>query len=248
MYNKVLVISDNSYLCKELIGIIKRKQYKGVNFTFSISPGSNTDAFRSLDMAINTYNLKDPKDLEYIIHHFNLVLSIHCKQLFPKILTERIKCINVHPGYNPLNRGWYPQVFSIINNLPVGATIHEIDEHLDHGNIIARSFVEKYNFDTSETLYNRILKKELDLLESNLDNIINENYQITEPENDGNIYLKKDFNNLLEIDLNEATTAGKLIDKLRALTHGNYRNAYFIDPDTNKKIHIGITLTPETDE
>ena len=55
--------------------------------------------------------------------------------------------------------------------------------------------------------------------------------------------LKKDFNDLLELDLDESTTVRKVIDKLRALTHGNYNNAYFIDDITGQKIYIGVTLS-----
>ena len=158
-------------------------------------------------------------------------------------LISKLKCINIHPGYNPYNRGWYPQVFSIIHNLPIGATIHEIDEKLDHGAIIDREIVEKYSYDTSETLYNRILTKEIELLEKNIESIIFNTYQVIIPESEGNLSLKKDFNDLLELDLDESTTVRKVIDKLRALTHGNYNNAYFIDDITGQKIYIGVTLS-----
>jgi methionyl-tRNA formyltransferase len=156
-----------------------------------------------------------------------------------------VKCINIHPGFNPINRGWYPQVFSIINKLPVGATIHEIDEKLDHGNIIAREFVNKESYDTSESLYNKIVDKEIELLELNIENIISGNFKVTVPEEEGNLNLKKDFNKLLELDLEEQISVGDLINRLRALTHGDFNNAYFIDPSTGKKIFIRINLKPE---
>ncbi len=36
------------------------------------------------------------------------------------------------------NRGWFPQAFSIIDGQKVGVTIHEIDDQLNHGPIIAQ--------------------------------------------------------------------------------------------------------------
>ena len=39
-----------------------------------------------------------------------------------------------------------------------------------------------------------------------------------------------------------------LIDKLRALTHGSFKNAFFFDPETKKKIYVRISLNAETDE
>ncbi len=65
-----------------------------------------------------------------------LFISLHCKQIFPQRLTDNYRCINIHPGYNPYNRGWFPQVFSILNKNTAGVTIHEIDQELDHGPII----------------------------------------------------------------------------------------------------------------
>jgi hypothetical protein len=35
------------------------------------------------------------------------------------------------------------------------------------------------------------------------------------------------------------------IDYLRAMTHGEYMNAWFKDPATGKKVYIKITLQPE---
>ena len=135
-----------------------------------------------------------------------------------------------------------------MHDLPIGATIHEIDTELDHGNIIARAFVTKESFDTSETLYQKIITKEVELLNSYLEAILENEYQTLVPENAGNLFLKKDFNDQLELNLQQQLTMGEFINKLRALTHGNFNNAYFIDPDSGKKIHVGITLKPENND
>lgn len=245
MYKNVLIISDNQYLSKEFHEITKEFSFENTSFSYSISPFSNIEKFNFIEVAkISIFNLKVDKDIDYIINNYDLVISLHCKQLFPSKLVKSIKCINVHPGYNPINRGWYPQVFAILYNLPVGATIHEIDELLDHGPIIAREFVEKTSYDTSSSLYNKILQKELSLIRKNLKNIVNNTYQIQSPELEGNLYLKKDFNRLLELNMDEELSTKALIDKLRALTHENYDNAYFIDKATGKKIFVRIILNP----
>ncbi len=249
MYKNVLIISDNLSLCKEFYALLQKKNFNAINFTFSISPFSKLDTFKvdpSVDVSV--FNLKKQTDVDEIITNFDLIISIHCKQIFPEDLVTKVKCVNVHPGYNPINRGWYPQVFSIIKDLPIGATIHEIDKELDHGRVIARSFVEKQPFDTSGSLYNKIILKELELLDLHLDSIIHNNYQGILPENEGNLFLKKDFNDLLQLNLDETSTVGKTIDKLRALTHGDFKNAYFIDEKSGNKIFVSILLTPEINE
>jgi methionyl-tRNA formyltransferase len=245
MLKKVLIISDNIFLCKKLNCLFfnYKKKY---DFTFSTSPySSSVDFNNELNEEVIVFNLKENNDIKFITMNYNLVLSIHCKQLFPKELFGNIKCINIHPGYNPINRGWYPQVFAIANNLPTGATIHEIDEKIDHGNIIARSFVNVEIFDTSKTLYDKILSKEIELVRDNLDTILNESYDTFLPEEEGQVYLKKDFRQLCELNLNESATTFQIINKLRALSHGSFENAYFIDPESGKKIYVSIDLKPE---
>lgn len=251
MNKNVLVISDNSYMRGRIIELIEKKQIVGCNFSFSMTPLSQAVTQKNVGemcesrFEIAEFNLKNENDVKKIIETFDLVISMHCKQIFPPSLTKNVRCVNVHPGYNPINRGWYPQVFAIINDVPIGATIHEIDDQLDHGAIIAREFVKKNNFDTSKTLYDKILEKEIELLESWLERIVHNNYVPKIPENEGNLYLKRDFKNLLKIDLTEPVTMGQAINRLRALTHGSFKNAYFIDEKTRKKVFLGISFEIE---
>lgn len=246
MYKNILIISDNIYLCKEFEKIVAENNFQNINWSFSISPFSNFKTFSTvLKNKVSQIDLRIEKEVQIICENYNLVISLHCKQIFPPNLVGKLKCINVHPGYNPINRGWFPQVFSIINDTKIGATIHEIDNNLDHGDIIAREFVQKDSWDTSESLYEKILKTELELIRKNIKNIIENNYKIIKPENEGYLFLKEDFNNLCNIDLEKVQTIGETLNLFRALTHGDFKNAYFIDKLTNKKIFISIKLNNE---
>ncbi len=241
MHRNILIISDNIYLSYEFEKIIFSSEFQMYNWNFSISSSSNKNDFSSiLKSKINKYDLKNRDEVNTIIELYDLVISIHCKQIFPENLVNNVKCINIHPGYNPINIGWYPQVFAIINNLSIRATIHEIDNELDNGNIIDREFVKKEVWDTSLSLYDKILKKELELIKKNLINILQDCYKTQVPENIGNLFLKKDFNELCKIDLDEKLTMRQAIDKLRALTHGEFANAYFIEPSSKRKIFVSI--------
>lgn len=242
MYKNILIVSDNVNLCKQLLPILAL--YKDRNITFSTSPFSNKNSFEDeLKLQVCVVDMKDDLVVESIVNDYDLVISMHCKQIFPPKLIKAVKCINVHPGYNPINRGWYPQVFAIINDLPIGATIHEIDEYLDHGKIIARAFVDKSPTDTSLSLYNKITEKEIELVSDNIGNILNKTYETIIPENEGNLFLKKDFNKICELNLNEVKTVGETINMLRALTHGDFKNAFFIDPISGKKVYVSINLS-----
>ena len=55
-----------------------------------------------------------------------------------------------------------------MNKKPVGVTIHEMDVQIDHGPVIVRELVEIADSDTSYDVYQKILKKECELLEKYL--------------------------------------------------------------------------------
>lgn len=235
---KTLILTDNIILAEWMNSFVK--QYTNISlFKFYHSVGSEK-IFADSNMLISPLSLKD--SIEYILGNYNLVISLHCKQFFPKKLVNNVRCINVHPGYNPYNRGWYPQVFSIINNGVIGATIHEIDQKLDHGGIICREKVMKYNYDTSETLYNRVIEKEKELINKYFELILLNSYTKTEPEEEGTLFTKSDFEKICEIDMDEVNTYKSFYDKIRALSHGDYYNAWYIDKETGEKIYFKLLI------
>lgn len=241
MMINILIIIDNTLLYDRIKNIIIEKNRKDCNVVFKHS-SIKSEIWDHPDQ-LGVINVK--KKLDWIINNFNLVISVHCFQFFPKRLVENVRCINVHPGYNPINRGWYPQVFSIIHNLPVGATIHEMDEKLDHGSIIARKFVEKMAWDTSLSLYNRVLDMEIYLFKLFFNRIVDNKYKKINPENEGILYLKSDFFNFCEISLDQKGTFGEFYNLLRALSHGEYKNAFFKTED-GEKVYMKLKVEKES--
>lgn len=240
MSNKILVLTDNPYLLNGFKFIVEdiRSDHE---FVYRCSPTNKSMSdVRSNDM-VEPIDVKT--NVAFICSTFDLVISLHCKQIFPANLVHGVRCVNVHPGLNPYNRGWYPQVFSIINGLPAGATIHEIDEELDHGMIIAQREVRIESWDTSASLYSKVVQTELDLVREYLLEIIGNEYEKQAPTFEGNINLKKDFDDLLKIDLKKTATYGDVINHLRAVTFEGYRNAFFLD-ENGQKVYVEITLAP----
>lgn len=242
MPKPVLIISDNSLLVAALKHIIDEQGIaEEYTIDFACSPLSGHLLIADYKSEVlEPLNIKG--EHEVVAEKYGLVISLHCKQLFPSSLVRKVRCVNIHPGYNPYNRGWFPQVFSIINGLPLGATIHEIDEQLDHGAIIVREEVKIEKWDTSLAAYNRVIALEVEMLRNWFKRVLMDDYQTYKPEEEGNVNLKKDFNTLCEIDLNEQITCGEFIDRLRALSHPPYENSYFIDPETGKKVYVKFDL------
>ncbi|SDX79026.1 dTDP-4-amino-4,6-dideoxyglucose formyltransferase [Salimicrobium album] len=240
----ILVVTDNKVIFDEFKKMIYRKKTNH-NFVFRFSVKNQTFKKEfSKNKEFKEIDIK--KEAEWIVNNFDLVISLHSKQIFPEDIVNNVRCINVHPGFNPYNRGWYPQVFSIINDLPVGVTIHEMDSAVDHGPIILQEKVEIDQDETSLDVYEKIVGKEIELLALHFERIIENNYETYSPDSEGNVNWKKDFNKLCEIPLQEKATYEEVIKHLRALTHGNYKNAYFIN-NNGEKIYISVSLEKVVD-
>ena len=143
---KILIVTDNITQYTRVRDVFTKSPRNDLSVDYRHSPmdcsvWENIDGIEAIDVHRN---------VEWISTNYDLVISVHCLQFFPKNLVNNIRCINIHPGYNPINRGWYPQVFAIVHDLGIGATIHEMDEKLDNGPIIARELLTKLEWDTSE--------------------------------------------------------------------------------------------------
>ena len=229
---KTIILTDNSWaldLAKELNDI-----------------HGDIDVFQSPNgkMLPGVPKLNVRTQVSKIVEKYNLILSIHCMQIFPAALINQILCVNVHPGFNPYNRGWFPQVFSIINGLKAGVTIHEIDEQLDHGPIIAQKEYRIESWDTSISVYIKIMEIEREIVLENFSSIREGTYKSRLPSIEGNLNHKQDFDRLKRLDLDEQGVFRDFLNRLRALTHGDFKNAYYID-ESGKRIFIRVILEPE---
>lgn len=238
---RVCVISDNHAVCKKFMEIVSRKEFAEYSFDFYCSELNKNWNGENL-FEIKTIELK--KEEFCFFEKYELFISLHSKQVFPIELVKNYRCINIHPGYNPYNRGWYPQVFSIINKKPVGVTIHEMDEELDHGSIIFQELVEIREEDTSFDVYSKIIEKEIQMLSKYLKRILERDYTAFQMMEEGNLNTKKDFAELCKIDLQKKATYKEVIDVLRATTFQGCRNAYFYN-ENGEKIFISVRLEKE---
>ena len=238
---RLLVVSENQELSLYLKNEIEKNVFEHplkVDFCYT---SFNLNPQQMIEIGAKKINVKDEETIKKIIESYDLVFSLHCKQIFPKLLIENVCCINFHPGLNPHNRGWYPQAFSIINGLPVGSTIHLMDAEVDHGEIIAQKEVEITISDTSLEVYRKIIDAEKKLIHENLFDIIEGVFKTTKPDQDGNYNGIKDYNRLCKLDLKSVATFGEHLNLLRATTHGNFKNAYFFD-DNGKKYFVRVII------
>lgn len=242
MKRQVLLLTDNALQLERFRTLVAHQNTEHrLNTTLHYAYSAGNRAFEQQFAHVDWITPLRVKDrIEELKTTYNLIISLHCKQLFPATLVNAVRCVNVHPGLNPHNRGWFPQVFSIINGLPCGATIHEMNEELDRGPVIWQQEVPIFEHDTSFTAYHRILDAEIALLRLHLDDLIEGSYK-THPTASGNLNLKKDFDSLCALDLDHHGTLREHLNLLRALTHGDYANAWFRDRN-GKKVFVKTIL------
>jgi methionyl-tRNA formyltransferase len=233
----ILIVCDSAKLLPIVKNIISKEKFTGHLFTYA-----STSLQISRREKIKFIHVKKEYQKK-IIGFYELILSIHCKQIFPAGLVKAIRCVNIHPGLSPFNRGWYPHVFSIIDRTPTGATIHEMDETIDHGPVIAQKRVTVRAWETSANVYNKIVEAETILLKNNIRRIIDHKYKVKKVAN-GNLNTSADFKKLCELNIKKRMRLAEAIDLLRALTHPPYANAFFIDKTSGRKVYVDISLKP----
>ena len=239
---KCLLITDNGYLHRRYVALLREK-FPQLFPLFDFRRSFTSQRAKMYEEGIEKLSEINVKtEWPSIIAEYGMVFSLHCKQIFPPELVRGVQCINIHPGYNPINRGWYPQVFAINEGTVIGVTIHEMDEEIDRGKIIARQRVPIFSTDTSIDVYERVLDAEILLLEQNLLQIVENRYKAFSPETEGVYHSRKDFLNLCQLDVEKVMPLKQAINLLRSLTHGAYPNAYFID-ENGDKVFVKILLS-----
>ncbi len=204
----ILVLSDNHEVLDRARPIFEKRKVSHWTFT-------------------DSYSINPKSDYYHIQKYYDLVFSMHCKTIFPKILTSSVRCVNIHPGFCPYNRGMFPHVFSIVNGLPAGVTIHEMTDEIDLGPCIAQVEVKVKDCDTSGSLYERILDCEMELLDFMLPAIIQNSYKAFDYFDKGNYNSMEDFKRLCDFSSVTNESFPILFAKLRALSHPGYLNAHY---------------------
>ena len=126
----------------------------------------------------------------------DLIISFGYKKLIKKDIINSTRCpiINLHISYLPYNKGSHPNFWSFYDETPSGVTIHLIDQGLDTGPIIFQRYIKfnSRNYTFKETY--KILKKEIeDLFITNLEDILNYNWEPKDQIGKGSFHKKSEL-------------------------------------------------------
>ncbi|MEE9444158.1 MAG: formyltransferase family protein [Cocleimonas sp.] len=85
---------------------------------------------------LDTLDINGLKSLDFIQEiKADSLLAAHFNQLIKKPLLD-MKCLNIHPSLLPAFKGVDPVFYALLENQPIGVTLHEMAESFDTGDIL----------------------------------------------------------------------------------------------------------------
>ena len=176
-----------------------------------------------------------------------LIVSAGFRFIIPEDVLEvpDLGAVNLHPSYLPYNKGANPNVWSIIDDVPAGVSVHYMTSEVDAGPLIGRKQVPVNPDDDGQSLYRRLEKAQIELFKTHWPNIKAGTASSISTTENGTHHYKHEFTDLFELDLDKKQKIGDTIDLLRALTFPPYNNAYF--KEDNKKYYVEIDIIAESE-
>lgn len=150
-------------------------------------------------------------------------------------------CVNLHPAYLPYNRGAHPNVWSIVDGTPAGATLHWVDAGVDTGDVVARQPVAVEPVDTAATLYAKLEAACIALFDATWP-LVRAGCAPREPQpvGGGTAHRVADLARLDTLDLDERCTARELLARLRARTFAPHRGVTY--RDGGRQVEVTVSL------
>lgn len=156
---------------------------------------------------------------DWIFDNSDLVFSFGFGKKISKDIIDKIPLgiVNVHHSYRLRYRGRHGCSWSIINGEEHhGSSIHYMNENIDDGPIIDTKKTKIEDYDTAETLFEKVNRAGLELLQDNIETILQGKVDFKEADPNYYTYKTKDLNHditsVLEFPL-------KLYKYIRALTY-----------------------------
>ncbi|OPJ55987.1 phosphoribosylglycinamide formyltransferase [Alkalithermobacter paradoxus] len=178
MLNIAVLISGSGSNLKCLIDEVNEGNINGV---IKVVISNNQNAYgliRAKQNGIKAICEKNEKKIIDILKEEKIdlvVLAGYLRKIGEEFVKEfENRIINIHPSLIPAfcGKGYYGENVhrSVIDYGAklTGATVHFVDEKLDHGPIIMQKCVVVYDDDTVETLKNRVLEVEHEILKESV--------------------------------------------------------------------------------
>jgi hypothetical protein len=146
--------------------------------------------------------------------------SVHFPKIFrADLISSYDQMYNLHPGFLPWGRGYYPVFWALWAGEPAGATLHEIVAALDRGDIIDQTRVMPTEYSTGGSLHAEVVAAEKQLFSRHWRALASGHLPRAQPaQGAGAYHCLADFLALRDSPPLANMSALKLVQLMRALT------------------------------
>jgi methionyl-tRNA formyltransferase len=167
---------------------------------------------------------------------------------WPKIISASVIAkakfgfINTHPSFLPHNRGKHYNFWALVEQCPFGVSLHQVEEGIDCGDLVAQKIIGYTWEDTGKTLYAKATE--------GIEKLFVETYpalrtlSFTHKPQDlsqGSFHFSSELDAASKINLDEPTTPRRLLNLLRARTFEGKPGCSFNDGGKEYEVTVNIT-------
>ena len=181
--------------------------------------------------------------------NLDVIVGVHFPLIVPQAVLDlpRQGMLNLHPAYLPYNRGWHTASWAILDQTPIGATLHFMDAGVDTGDVVHQRALDVLPSDTAHTLYQRLLRLELEVFKEAWPAFAAGNSK-RRPQDHAlaTVHKRRDLLDeaVQRIDLDAGVKAGDLIRRLRALTTDRWEEAAYFEAG-GKRYRVRVEVREE---
>lgn len=224
---KTICIAGKNDIAVNVLKFCKEKyEKKGIQILCILTRGDNgiNGWQKSLkwfceqnDVKIISYEESfDIEDMIFLSVEFDRILKTE------KFKTDKI--FNIHFSLLPEYKGMYPSVLPLLHGKSeTGVTLHKIRNGIDTGEIIAQRKFAINDEDTSLAVYEKLIKYGTELVIENVDNLINDNYEMKVQSSYKSTYYSPDVIDYKNLSLNTRRTAYQIDLQVRAFAFRPYQ-------------------------
>ena len=168
-------------------------------------------------------------------------LSVHYPRIIrPPLLRRYQKLYNLHPGYLPWGRGFYPVFWAMWEQTPAGASLHEMTAGVDEGPIVAQRRVAYHDDDTGGSLHARVTQAEKQLFLDYWPGMLAgaDLETVPQPTGQGSYHTKSEFFALKQQTPLGEMNAAELLRLIRCLTFPGFSGLEVSMGEKKFEVHL----------
>jgi methionyl-tRNA formyltransferase len=152
--------------------------------------------------------------------------------------------LNMHPSLLPHGRGKDPNFWCLVEQRPIGVTLHHVSPAVDAGDIAFQRALPASWEDTGETVYARSQQALVALFKDVLPRLSSLDIpRIKQRLEDGSYHKRDELDPASAIDLDRQYLARDMLNLLRARTFKGHPGCRFSDGESQYEVTVKITRT-----